>query len=310
METRRLAVLLELSRLGSMREVAEELGTTTSTVSQQIAALAREAGTPLVEPDGRRVRLTPAGRRLSEHAVTILAAVEAARLDLDPDSEPAGTVRVAGFATAVRTTLMPVLHEIARAHPKVRLLIHEHEPDEAFALLRTDAVDLALTYDYDLAPAGSDRTLESTPLWTTRWALGVPAADADVTGDARRVFAHFADREWIVNSRNTADADVVRTIASMAGFEPRVSHRVDSLELVQELVAAGLGVGLLPADQPTRRDVVTLPLTDPEIRLRAYAVVRRGRSAWPPLALVLARIQATLDSQAGPAADAAFTPSR
>lgn len=294
METRRLAVLLELSRLGSMREVAEEMGTTTSTVSQQIAALAREAGTPLVEPDGRRVRLTPAGRRLAEHAVTILAAVDAARLDLDPHSEPAGTVRVAGFATAVRSSLVPVLHEMARAHPRVRLLIREHEPAEAFALLRSDDVDLALTYDYDLAPADFDLTLESTPLWTTRWGLGVPSDAAGVTGDARRVFARFADRDWIVNSRNTADADVVRTIASMAGFEPRVSHRVDSLDLVQELIAAGLGVGLLPADQPTRPGVVTLPLADPEVRLRAYAVVRRGRSSWPPLALVLARVQATL----------------
>jgi DNA-binding transcriptional LysR family regulator len=294
METRRLAVLLELSRLGSMREVAEEMGTTTSTVSQQIAALAREAGTPLVEPDGRRVRLTPAGRRLAEHAVTILAAVEAARLDLDPDAEPAGTVRVAGFATAVRRTVMPVLDELARDHPSVSLLIHEHEPDEAYGLLRTDDVDLALTYDYDLGPADLDQTLESTPLWTTRWGLGVPADDADVTGDAREVFARFADRDWIVNSRNTADTDVVRTVASMAGFEPRVSHRVDSLELVQDLVAAGLGVGLLPADQPTRPEVVTLSLADPEVRLRAYAVVRRGRSAWPPLAMVLARIRAGL----------------
>ncbi|HSE10556.1 MAG TPA: LysR family transcriptional regulator [Nocardioidaceae bacterium] len=294
METRRLAVLLELSRLGSMREVAEEMGTTTSTVSQQIAALARETGTPLVEPDGRRVRLTPAGRRLAEHAVTILAAVEAARLDLDPHSEPAGTVRVAGFATAVRTTLMPVLHEIARDHPEVRLLIREHEPDEAFALLRTDDVDLALTYDYELAPADFDLSLESRPLWSTRWGLGVPADDAGVTGDARATFARFAERGWIVNSRNTADADVVRTIASMAGFEPRISHRVDNLDLVQELVSAGLGVGLLPADQPTRAGVVTLPLTDPDVRLRAYAVVRRGRATWPPLALVLSRLQATL----------------
>jgi DNA-binding transcriptional LysR family regulator len=298
METRRLAVLLELSRLGSMREVAEEMGTTTSTVSQQIAALAREAGTPLVEPDGRRVRLTPAGRRLAEHAVTILAAVEAARLDLDPHAEPAGTVRVAGFATAVRSSLMPVLHEIARAHPQVRLVIHEHEPGEAFALLRTDDVDLALTYDYDLAPADFDLTVESTPLWTTPWALGVPADEGGVSGNAREVFGQFADRDWIVNSRNTADADVVRTIASMAGFEPRVSHRVDNLDLVQELIAAGLGVGLLPADQPTRADVVTLPLRDPEVRLRSYAVVRRGRASWPPLALVLARIQATLASPA------------
>jgi DNA-binding transcriptional LysR family regulator len=296
MDTRRLAVLLELSRLGSMREVAEEMGTTTSTVSQQIAALARETGTALVEPAGRRVRLTPAGRRLAEHAVTILAAVEAARLDLDPHSEPAGTVRVAGFATAVRSALMPALHEIARAHPGVRLLIHEHEPSEAFALLRSDDVDLALTYDYDLAPADFDLTLESTPLWTTPWGLGVRTEEAVVRGDARAVFAHFADRDWIVNSRNTADADVVRTISSMAGFEPRITHRVDSLELVQELVASGLGVGLLPSGLVTRPDVTTLELRDPAVRLRAYAVVRRGRSSWPPLALVLAKVAATFDA--------------
>src|SRR5512134_2224824 len=102
METRRLHLLLELSRRGSMRAVADELDVTTSTVSQQIAALAGEVGAALVEPVGRRVRLTPAGRRLAEHAVTILAAVDAARLDLDPAAEPAGTLRVTGFATAVR----------------------------------------------------------------------------------------------------------------------------------------------------------------------------------------------------------------
>ena len=104
----RLRLLLELSRLGSMRAVADELGYTTSTVSQQLAVLAREAGATLIEPEGRRVRLTPAGRRLADHAVTILAALEAARADLDPDGEPAGTVRVAGFATAVRRSLVPV----------------------------------------------------------------------------------------------------------------------------------------------------------------------------------------------------------
>ena len=79
MDPRRLELLLELSRLGSMRAVAETMHVTTSTVSQQIAVLAREAGTPLIEPAGRRVRLTPAGRRLADHAVTILAALEAAR---------------------------------------------------------------------------------------------------------------------------------------------------------------------------------------------------------------------------------------
>src|SRR3954464_2657220 len=108
-DPRRLELLLELSRLGSMREVGEAMQVTTSTVSQQIAALAAESGTPLIEPDGRRVRLTPAGRRLAEHAVTIVAAVEAARLDLDPGAEPAGTLRVAGFATAVRASLLPIV---------------------------------------------------------------------------------------------------------------------------------------------------------------------------------------------------------
>src|SRR6185369_16794638 len=87
-DTPRLAWLLALSRLGSMRKVADAFGFTTSTVSQQIAALAKVAGEQLIEPDGRRVRLTPAGRRLADHAVTILAAVDAARLDLDPEAEP------------------------------------------------------------------------------------------------------------------------------------------------------------------------------------------------------------------------------
>src|SRR6516225_1033518 len=128
METRRLELLAELARLGSMRAVADVLGTTTSTVSQQIAVLAREIGTPLIEPAGRRVRLTPAGRRLAEHATTILAAVEAAQLDLGPGAEPNGTVRVAGFATAIRTYLLPVVVGLAASHPRVRMLVREHEP--------------------------------------------------------------------------------------------------------------------------------------------------------------------------------------
>ncbi|MFB9907654.1 LysR family transcriptional regulator [Allokutzneria oryzae] len=288
METRRLQLLLELSRLGSMREVADSLGTTTSTVSQQIAVLAREAGTALLEPDGRRVRLTPAGRRLAEHAVTILAAVEAARADLDPGAEPAGTVRVAGFATAIRRTLLPIVTDLAASHPRVRLITHEHEPAEAIALLLADDVDLALTYDYDLAPAAFDRTLEATPLWSVPWGLGVPAHAAHgVTGSSLAVFAAFGDHDWIGNSRNRADEDVLRLLASMAGFEARVAHQADNLDLVEELIVAGLGVGLLPADRRTRPGVRLLPLTQPDIRLRSYALTRRGRASWPPLALVL-----------------------
>jgi DNA-binding transcriptional LysR family regulator len=287
MDVRRLRLLLELSRRGSMREVAEELGTTTSTVSQQLAALGKEAGATLMEPDGRRVRLTPAGRRLAEHAVTILAAVEAARLDLDPGAEPVGTLRVAGFATAVRRSLMPVVARLATDHPKLRVVIHEYEPAEAFALLATDDLDLALTYDYNLAPAPLDRSLVARRLWSTNWHLGVPRTEPPVDGDALAVFDRFRDRDWIVDSRNVADERVVRTIGSMAGFEPRIVHQIDSLELVEDLITAGLGIGLLPADRPTLPSVRLIPLAAPEVTLRSYAVTRRGREAWPPLALVL-----------------------
>jgi DNA-binding transcriptional LysR family regulator len=305
MDPRRLELLLELCRLGSMREVAESMHITTSTVSQQIAALARETGTPLIEPDGRRVRLTPAGQRLAGHAVTILAALEAARLDLDPAAAPAGTVRVAAFATAVRESVLPVVRLLADRHPAVQLAILEHEPDEALGLLADDAVDLALTYDYNLAPARFDRSLASQPLGRRRWSLGTPAdrgrtpAGRDRTparrdraaGTALEVFRWFADRDWIVNSRNSGDEEVVCTVASLAGFRARIMHRVDSLELVQDMILAGLGVGLLPAGRPVRRGVALRALDQPDVTQRPFAVTRRGRSDWPPLALVLRLLQ-------------------
>lgn len=283
MDSRRLQVLVELSRWGSMRRVAEETGTTTSTVSQQIAALAREVGTAIVEPEGRRVRLTPAGRRLADHAIAILAAVDAARLDLDPAAEPVGAVRVAGFASAVRRSLLPTVADLADSHPHVRVLMREHEPAEAFALLARDDVDLALTYDYNLVPASLPSDVVAAELWRVPWGLGVPA------GETAPAPSGYADRPWIVNSRNTADEEAVRTVASLAGFAPRIAHQIDSLDLVEDLVAAGHGVGLLPQTRRTRAGVQVLPL-DPEVVLRTYAVHRRGRDGWSPLRLVLDRL--------------------
>lgn len=288
MDPRRLTFLLELSRRGSMRAVADELGYTTSTVSEQLAVLAREAGTPLIERDGRRVRLTPAGRRLADHAVTILAAVEAARADLDPHAVPTGTVRVAGFATAIRRTLMPIARQLADEGSQVSLLIHEHEPAEAMTLLADDAVDLALVYDYDLAPLPFDDAYVVTPLWTGRWSLAVP----DTRGASARglhspdIFAGHRDAAWIANSRNTADEQAIRTVASIAGFEPHIAHHADSLELVEDLILAGLGIGLLPADQPVTAGIRLLPLKLPSVTLRTFAVIRAGRQAWPPVAAV------------------------
>jgi DNA-binding transcriptional LysR family regulator len=281
-------LLLALSRLGSMRAVAETHNLTTSTVSQQIAALARESGAQLIEPEGRRVRLTPAGQRLADHAVTILAAVDSARLDLDPDAEPAGTVRIGGFATGIRVSLLPIVAELAERYPKLDFIISEYEPIEAFELLTDDDLDLALTYDYNLAPASLSRVLESAPLWSVGWGLGVPSDTPDGPTD----IASYADRSWIVNSRNTADEDAVRTLAALAGFSPRIAHQIDSLDLVEDLIVAGYGVGLLPTGRPTGEGVKVLPLTEPEVILTAYAVTRRGRDTWSPLRVVLDRMRA------------------
>ncbi|MFD8810598.1 LysR substrate-binding domain-containing protein [Streptomyces sp. NPDC059627] len=287
METRRLRLLVELSRLGSMRAVADTVGTTTSTVSQQLAVLAREMGATLIEPEGRRVRLTPAGRRLAEHAAVILAAVETARLDLAPGTEPNGTLRVAGFATAIHAHLLPLVTGLAVSHRRLHILIREHEPAEALQLLAADETDLALTYDYNLAPAAADPALHATALWTAPWGLGVPdRADVPDPADTLNVFARFRAQDWIVNSRNTADETVIRTLASMAGFTPRITHQADSLDLVQGMITVGLGVGLLPIGTPTFPGVRLLPLTGPEVTLRAFAVARHGRLAWPPLTLV------------------------
>ena len=284
-ETRQL---LSLSRLGSMRAVAETHHLTTSSVSQQIAALAKETGAQLIEPEGRRVRLTPAGQRLADHAVTILAAVDSARLDLDPDAEPVGTVRVGGFATGIRVSLLPIVRKMAATHPHVEVSINEYEPVEAFELLVDDDLDLAITYDYNLAPASPDPVLETLPLWSTPWGLGVQSATA--TSELADL-SEYAEATWIVNSRNTADEDAVRTLAALTGFTPRIVHQIDSLDLVEELILDGQGVGFLPVNRPLRHGLTILGLSDPNLILTAYAVVRRGRSNWPPLRTILDRIR-------------------
>jgi DNA-binding transcriptional LysR family regulator len=225
---------------------------------------------------------------VAEHAVTILAAIDSARLDLDPDAEPAGTVRVGGFATGLRVSLLSVVSDLAERYPKVEFVISEYEPIEAFSLLTDDDLDVALTYDYNLAPASPGPALETVPLWSVEWGLAVPT-DSAARGDSD--IGTYADQTWIVNSRNTADEDAVRTLASLAGFTPRIAHEIDSLDLVEDLIVAGYGVGLLPIDRPTHPDVTVLPLSDPKVVMTAYAATRKGRSTWPPLRVVLDRLR-------------------
>ena len=115
---------------------------------------------------------------------------------------------------------------LSAEHPDVLLRVHEHEPAEAFAALAADDVDLALVYDYNLARVAFDAALQPTPLWTAAWHLAVPSGEPEAmegtssADDAASAFRRFSPAGWIVNSRNTADENVVRTIASLAGFTP------------------------------------------------------------------------------------------
>jgi DNA-binding transcriptional LysR family regulator len=172
----------------------------------------------------------------------------------------------------------------------VKVLINEYEPLEAFTLLEYDDLDLALTYDYNLVPASLSNTLASVPLWHRRWGLGVPAAEAPDNGVAD--LAVWGDHPWIVNSRNTADENAVRTLAALAGFQPRISHQIDSLDLVEDLIVAGHGIGLLPLERTTRSEVRVLELTEPSVVMTTYAVTRLGRESWSPLRLLLDRLVA------------------
>lgn len=126
--------------------------------------------------------------------------------------------------------------------------------------------------------------------------------NSKTTGGALDVVRVFASHPWIVNSRNTADEDVVRTLASMAGVAPDLQHQIDSLDLVQDLIASGMGVGLLPVSTQPQDGVRIVPLHHPDLHMRTYAVTRRGRETWSPLRLLLDRLTSPVVPEGSPAA--------
>lgn len=284
MDLTRLRLLAELDRLGTMTAVSEVTGMGTSAVSKHLAVLERESGTALLVPDGRRVRLTPAGQRLAEHARDILARVEAARGELRGDTEPTGTLNLATFAGAVAPIVLPALRRLGTEHPAVGVGVIEHEPDEALELLLSGEADLGLVYDYSLVPRTfpdqvSRRLLGSEPLLLVRPAGGTP--DGSPAAEVRAQ----AEWHWITNSRGSADDELAHRMCAICGFVPRVRHRIDALPIVTDLVAAGLGVGFLPqlGAHPRRPDVAYIALGELGGVRRIHLVGRAGAWTWPPI---------------------------
>ncbi|WP_405009418.1 LysR family transcriptional regulator [Kitasatospora sp. NBC_01539] len=285
----RLRLLTELHRLGTMAAVAASTGYGTSAVSKHLAVLEQEMGVRLLRPVGRRVRLTPAGERLAEHAVGVLASVEAVRAELRGGTEPVGRVRLASFFTAVEPVVLPALARLRTLHPRVSLELHEHEPEHTVELLRAGAVDLGVVYEYSLVPRAVPEELDARLFAEQPLYLAVPAGSPDSGRPAALAdLRGFADVGWIANSRGSDDDELVHRVCAVAGFTPRIVHRMDSLHLVNSLVGAGLGVALLAESgiERDRTDVAFRPVDPLAGTRRSLLLARTGQWSWPPVAAV------------------------
>jgi DNA-binding transcriptional LysR family regulator len=242
----RLRVLSEVVAHGSFSGAAESLSYTQSAVSQAIARLEAETGATLVTRDRRGVKPTAAGATLVEHAETIFAAVEAAENDVAAIlGVRGGRLRVASFPSA-GATLMP--HAVAAfrvGHPDVALTLAEGEPEEIAPRLRAGEFDLALLFAFPGAREKPGAGLRTVTLLDDPLHVALPA-DHHLAAKPSLALADLRDEQWVQTSADSPCARHVVRSCVAAGFEPMVSFESDDYETVQGLVAAGVGVALIP----------------------------------------------------------------
>lgn len=283
LDVRRLRLLCDLAHHGTIAAVAQAHTYTPSAVSQQLSALEREAGVPLLERTGRRVTLTPAGRVLVAHAETVLAALEHTTAALAAAATGvSGPLRIGAFPTAVRTLLPAALVALGRQHPGLELMVTELDPAAAPAALRERRLDVGLLHDYDVVPVAADPVLDAVPLLAETVYLASSSAAATLA-DAR-------DAAWIMASPGTLCHTVTLQVCRAAGYTPRARHHADDFATVLALVAAGQGVALVPqlaADRPPA-GVRLVPLPT---RRRTRIAYRKGAGAHPAVAAFVAALR-------------------
>src|SRR5687767_4438256 len=226
LDVRRLRVLREVAQQGSFSAAGEELGYTQSAVSQQIAALEREAGTILVERNARGVRLTDAGRALVEHAEGILARLAAAEDELEALAGlKGGRLRLASFPSAGATLLPLAIAEFSRRHPAVELSLVEAEPEEAIPQLKAGELDLALIFEYShllSANRGIDRAdVDLVHLIDDPMHLALPPEHPLARRKAIGL-SDLADQVWVQGDCNGSCGQMHLLACQAAGFTPRV----------------------------------------------------------------------------------------
>src|SRR3954451_18695276 len=288
LNVQRLKVLREVVAQGSFSEAASALNYTQSAVSQAIATLESEAGVALIERDRRGVRPTSAGDVLAEHAGRILTQLDAAEAELGAIAGIAGgELRMASFPTAGATLMPLAIASFRSAYPDITLSLVEGEPEELTPRLRDGEFDLGLIFEFqgtgELGPG-----LRSTPLFEDPMKLALPKGHK-LAGRERITLDDLADEAWVQTSEASACARHVVRICRAAGFEPGVSFESDDYLTVQGLVAAGVGVALIPQlalSQTVSYDIAVREL-DPRGPIRNVVAAAPGSGVSLPAAAAM-----------------------
>jgi len=287
----RLQLLREVGRRGTIRAAAEALSITPSAVSQQLRILEAEAGVPLLEPVGRRIRLTAAGQMLVRHADTITSAIDAAEAELAASrTEITGSLRIAAFPTAARAVLPGAIAQLGRDHPRLTVTLRDLETDESLAALRLDEVDLAVVDEYDDATRIVEPAIELVVLSDDPLFVAIPGAPGPAAGPV--ALGALADAAWIMDTETSNIRGAVERACARAGFEPQVRSVCRDYSVIIALVEAGLGVAILPGlalrDRRVRARIAPLA---PAMSRRVLVAVKPGRRAHPAIAATLAALR-------------------
>jgi DNA-binding transcriptional LysR family regulator len=292
LDVRRMRVLREVAARGSFSAAAEALSFTQSAVSQHVAALEREAGTQLVERRRNGVRLTDAGRVLVGHADAILARIESAEDDLAALAGlRGGRLRLISFQSGGSTLAPRAVAAFHERHPQVELSMLEAEPEEAGERLKCGEVDLALVYDHESTPGLLAPGLALIHLLDDRYDAVLPKGHA-LAGRRRLSLSDLAGDHFVASTSVCGCRKITETVCREAGFEPQVAFEADETMAAQALVAAGVGVTLLPqlALTTIHPGVVARRLTDPPAR-RIWAARLEGAYASPASDAMLQTLQ-------------------
>jgi DNA-binding transcriptional LysR family regulator len=297
-------VLRELADRGTIAATAEALGYTPPAVSQQLAALEKEAGVALLEPNGRGRRLTDAGRELVARTEAILREIEVAEAALErSQTTVSGTLRTASFSSALREVLVPAVARTMAQHPGLTVVSEELEPEDSLPMLKRRELDLVLAQEYPFAPVSPDPALERVELLGDPVKLALPA-DRDV-GKGPVDLRTLADEPWVAGRDGTWCHAVVLHAARAAGFEPRLAHRTNDFSVSYSLVSRGLGAALIPSLAGPPPQAVRLHEIDgQELQRRIYAAVRAGSAERPAIAALLESLSACRVGRRGPSASA------